>query len=244
MPCGRQGWAPSLPVTDGDLARQMVGFVRALRREGLTLTPDHSIDAITVLDHVALGWFLLCWLGYTGIADYSRWRTRSVTAAMSGYRRQWMAVMLLRENRVVDTTIIGNLLNGVAFFASTTIFAIGGLLAAIGATDSAIDVLKDLPFAVETTRTMWEMKVLLLVAILVFAFFKACLQVMAVHDAFNQVFRHAPFHQDPAADLRMVGAQFFPLAGRECRVILLAGDELLIKLWIQLVHHQHADILQ
>ena len=130
------------------------------------------LQDFTVLDHIALGWFLLCWLGYTGIADYSRWRTRSVTAAMSGYRRQWMADMLLRENRVVDTTIIGNLLNGVAFFASTTIFAIGGLLAAIGATDSAIEVLKDLPFAVETTRAMWELKVLMLVAILVFAFFK------------------------------------------------------------------------
>lgn len=126
----------------------------------------------TVLDYVAFSWLVFCWSGYTVFADHGPWRKRSVTATMSRYRHQWMRVMLQRENRIVDTNIIGNLLNGVAFFSSTTILAIGGLLAALGAPASAIQILEDLPFAVETTRAMWEMKVLILAGILVTAFFK------------------------------------------------------------------------
>ncbi len=131
------------------------------------LPPD-----FTILDYAAVAWYLACWLGYTIFADYSPYRRHTMTAVMGGYRRRWMSVMLARENRVVDTTIIGNLLNGTAFFASTTIFAIGGLLAALGATDSAIAILQDLPFAVAPSRAALELKMLLLVTTLVFAFFK------------------------------------------------------------------------
>lgn len=130
------------------------------------------LSDLSLLDYVALSWLALCWCGYSLLADHGPWREHSTTAVMGNYRRQWMKVMLGRENRIVDTNIIGNLLNGVTFFASTTIFAIGGLLAALGATESATAVLQDLPFAVATTRTLWELKVLLLVAILVFSFFK------------------------------------------------------------------------
>ncbi len=126
----------------------------------------------TLLDYVAFGWLVACWSGYTILADHGPWRTRSMTAAMGSYRHQWMRVMLQRENCIVDTNIIGNLLNGVAFFSSTTILAVGGLLAALGAPDSAIQILEDLPFAVETTRAMWEFKVLILAGILVTVFFK------------------------------------------------------------------------
>ncbi len=126
----------------------------------------------TILDYAAFGWLIVCWSGYTVFADHGPWQTRSMTATMSSYRHQWMRVMLQRENRIVDTNIIGNLLNGVAFYSSTTILAVGGLLAVLGAPDNAIQILKDLPFAVETTRAMWELKVLVLAGILVIAFFK------------------------------------------------------------------------
>lgn len=127
---------------------------------------------MSLLDYAALAWLLFCWGGYSLVADYGPWRDRSVSAIMGRYRTRWMTVMLGRENRIVDTNIIGNLLNGVAFFSSTTIFAIGGLLAALGATDSAVALLRDLPFAAETSRSEVELKVLLLVGILTFSFFK------------------------------------------------------------------------
>ena len=126
----------------------------------------------TALDYVALGWFLTCWIGFSIFADHSRWGARSTTGIMTGYRRRWMHMMLHRENRIVDANILGNLLNGVAFFASTSIFAIGGVLAMLAAGDVAVQIITDLPFADATSRLAWELKTLLLVVTLIFAFFK------------------------------------------------------------------------
>ncbi len=126
----------------------------------------------THLDYLAILWFASCWAGYSLFADHSRWRLESMTSVMNGYRRRWMLSMLRRENRVFDSSLLGNLLNGAAFFASTTIFAVGGLLAALGAADRAVSILAELPIAVATSRTVWELKVLMLVTILIYAFFK------------------------------------------------------------------------
>jgi uncharacterized membrane protein len=91
---------------------------------------------------------------------------------MAKYRYRWMRMMLERDMRMVDTSVQGNLLTSVGFFASTTIFLIGGLLASLGATDKAIEVIQALPLAETTTRQLWELKVLLLVVIFIYAFFK------------------------------------------------------------------------
>jgi uncharacterized membrane protein len=84
-----------------------------------------------------------------------------------------MMRMLYRDDpRIVDTTIQASLLSGIAFFASTTIIVVGGLIALLGATDQAIRVLADIPFAIKHSRGTWELKVLLLITIFVYAFFK------------------------------------------------------------------------
>ena len=127
---------------------------------------------LSVLDYAAFVWFLACWAGFSVFADPSRWSARSTTGLMSAYRRQWMHVMVRRENRIVDANILGNLLNGVAFFASTSILAIGGVVAMLGASDMAVKIIADLPFAAATSRLAWELKTLLLVVTLIFAFFK------------------------------------------------------------------------
>ncbi len=127
---------------------------------------------LTTLDFAAAAWFFLAWGLYTLVADRGRWSERSVSATMSRYRQQWMLTMLQRDNRMLDSGIIGNLLNGAAFFASTSIFVVGGLFALLGAGEQAVAVIDQLPFAAETTTRAWQVKVLLLIAIFVFAFFK------------------------------------------------------------------------
>ena len=126
----------------------------------------------TPLDYAALGWFLACWAGYALFADHSRWSARSVTAMMNRYRLRWMQEMLRRGLRMVDTGIIGNFLTGIGFFASTTILVIAGLFAMLGAAETALAALTHLPFAVPTGRAEWELKVLLLIVIFIYAFFK------------------------------------------------------------------------
>ncbi len=127
---------------------------------------------IELLDLFSVIWFFGCWTGYVLYADRSPVRSRSVAAHMARYRVQWMRVMMARENRILDSSIVGNILTGIAFFASTTILAVGGLFALLGAADRAVAVVQDLPFFAETSQPMWQLKVLLLIGIFVFGFFK------------------------------------------------------------------------
>jgi uncharacterized membrane protein len=59
-----------------------------------------------------------------------------------------------------------------SFFASTTIFIIGGLIAAIGAGDKTAEMVHDLPFATPTSPLVLDLKLLVLTGIFVHAFFR------------------------------------------------------------------------
>ena len=126
----------------------------------------------TNLDFVALAFFLIAWLGYHAAVELTPAGQRSLNKMMNGYRYRWMEQMVVRENRIVDTTIMASLMNGTAFFASTSLIAIGGVLALLRSTDSVLPVFADLPFGPPPTRLAWEVKVVGLAVIFVYAFFK------------------------------------------------------------------------
>ena len=127
---------------------------------------------LTRLDILALVWFFTCWFGFQYFADSSPWHKRSLTIQINEYRVEWMRQMLGREMRMVDTTLLGNLLTAIGFFASTTILVLGGLFALLANSDIAMQALTSLPYATQTSLTVWEFKVLLLMGIFVHAFFK------------------------------------------------------------------------
>ena len=91
---------------------------------------------------------------------------------MNGYRETWMRRMLAREQRMVDMQIMAALQNGTAFFATTSLFAIGGALTVLRSSDEMVAVASHLPFAIETPRGLWEVKTIGLTVIFVYAFFK------------------------------------------------------------------------
>jgi len=76
-----------------------------------------------------------------------------------------------REVRVVDGLVLQNMSSSPSFFASTTILIIGGLLAVMGSS-SASQVVNEIPFAVRTSSLVFDMKVALMLAIFVYAFFR------------------------------------------------------------------------
>ncbi|MEM7405222.1 MAG: DUF599 family protein [Pseudomonadota bacterium] len=127
---------------------------------------------LSSLDAAALTWFVICWVGYALVVDHTKLKRRSVAAVMSEYRVHWMIAMMQRDLRIIDTSIIGGILQGVAFFASTAILLIGGLIASLGASDEAIRVLTHLPGAAPASVQSCEYKVLLMIAIFIYAFFK------------------------------------------------------------------------
>ena len=130
-----------------------------------------SFATIALIDLFAPLWLIVCWVGYTRYADRER-RRPSLMTRMHAWRLAWMRSMLDRDNRMVDVQIIGNLMRSVSFFASTSMFVIAGLLAILGARSEAMRVLGELPFAVQTSPLLWDLKVLLLVVIFVYSFFK------------------------------------------------------------------------
>jgi len=83
-----------------------------------------------------------------------------------------MLRILDREIRVADNTAIANLERSVAFFASTTMLIIAGLITVLGSTDRAIALVDHLPLSTPTTNTEWEIKIILLIFVMVYAFFK------------------------------------------------------------------------
>src|SRR3989304_1630463 len=96
----------------------------------------------------------------TWYADRGPQRARSLRAVMHTHRYEWMRRMLERDNRIVDANILGNLLQSVSFFASTTLLILAGLVTILGSTDKAILLVRELPFAARTSLVLWELKLL------------------------------------------------------------------------------------
>lgn len=127
---------------------------------------------LTPLDIAAVLWFFALWTGYNLVADGDRLRRKSLIGLMHEHRSRWMQEMRRRDMRMLDALILNQLQGGNGLFASTSILVVGGLVAALGSTDEAVAALSALPFVGETTRLEWEVKVLLLMLIFVYAFFK------------------------------------------------------------------------
>ncbi len=121
-------------------------------------------------DWLAVAWFFALWLGY---AFFTRVTARiTLLQTTNRYRRYWMEQSTARDPRVLDGIIVQGLSSSPSFFASTTIIIIGGLLALLGATDKASEFVREIPFAVRTSVLVFDLKVLLLVGIFVYAFFR------------------------------------------------------------------------
>jgi len=129
-------------------------------------------QSIPLIDVLALLWFVFCWLGYSAYADYMGKHRGTLLAVTSEYRLHWMRQMLKRDNRMVDASLIGNLLRSISFFASTTIFIVLGLFTLLKYRNEASAILVTIPYATETTPLLWEAKIFLLVVIFVYSFFK------------------------------------------------------------------------
>jgi uncharacterized membrane protein len=126
----------------------------------------------SILDAAALCTFIAAWGGYAYLTERSRVSHRGLNAIMNGYRETWMRRMLAREQRMVDMQIMAALQNGTAFFATTSLFAIGGTLTILRASDEMIAIASHLPLGIQTSRGLWEAKAIGLTVIFVYAFFK------------------------------------------------------------------------
>jgi uncharacterized membrane protein len=127
---------------------------------------------LPALDVAALAYLVLAWIGYAATVEWGQKHHGGLNARMHRYREVWMRRTLSREARMVDMQIMAALQNGTAFFASTTLLAIGGALTIMRSTGEVLTVVAALPFGIETTPAQWEAKTIGLIVIFIYAFFK------------------------------------------------------------------------
>ena len=97
------------------------------------------------VDIAAVAFFVVEWLIYGFTLEHTAYGRDSLSARMNRFREVWVRNMLDREARMVDMQIMASLQNGTAFFASTSLIAVGGSLALLRATSEALAVLGALP---------------------------------------------------------------------------------------------------
>ena len=98
------------------------------------------------LDLVALAFFALCWFGYGWFASHHSADRHSLLTVMNPLRDRWFEQTLTRENRIVDSALLSNLMNSATFFSSTTLLALGGLMALFGSVEKSAEIIESLPF--------------------------------------------------------------------------------------------------
>ncbi len=124
------------------------------------------------IDWAALALLFAGWAAYARFAHVRAAVQPSLLALTNRERSRWMMQTTWRDNRVIDGVVVQNLSASPSFFASTTILIIGGLLAVLSTTEKASELVNEIPFAARTSLLVFDLKVVLLVAIFVYAFFR------------------------------------------------------------------------
>ncbi|HSD59974.1 MAG TPA: DUF599 domain-containing protein [Burkholderiales bacterium] len=173
--------------------------------------------SLSLLDVSALAWLALCWMAYAWMCDRSARGEEGLMKVVHAYRERWLRECVVRENRMVDAALVGNLMRSVSFFASTSILILGGLLTALGYAERAMEITAELPMAKRTSAGLWETKVLLLLGIFFYAFFKLSWSLRQ-YNVLSVMIGAAP-----APGASQAEQEQFVLAGT--RISSFAGDE-------------------
>jgi len=130
------------------------------------------MPVLALPDLLAFAWFLGAWVVYSIVIEKTAKGRSSLNSLMNGYRDEWMERLLARDMRMVDAQVTASLQNGTAFFASTSLIAIGGALTLLRSTEEILPVMYALPLGPTPSRELWELKMMGIAVIFVYAFFK------------------------------------------------------------------------
>ena len=117
-------------------------------------------------DIAALAVFLVAWLFYQPVLRRLSRRGGAINPDMTVVRRRWMANMAARENRFLDSQLMGHTLSSASFFASANLIVIA---AAAGALFRSADTYRTVAHLTATDtgpRWLFDAKLALVVATL------------------------------------------------------------------------------
>ncbi|SFD90513.1 Uncharacterized membrane protein [Sulfitobacter brevis] len=135
------------------------------------MTWTDRLTLFTPYDLAAVGLVFALWLFVGWRIEKSSESKPSMSRIMAEYRREWMRQLITRAPRIFDAQIASTLRQATSFFASTSMIAIGGVLALIGNAERLAGVAEDLTLD-QTPEIVWEIKLLLVAFFLANAFLK------------------------------------------------------------------------
>ena len=116
-------------------------------------------------------WLLFVWVSYAQFAHYQAKKTHCLASQLHAFRILWMKRVMLRENRITDSSLLASLERNASFFANITVLVMAGIVTALGSVGEASNLLNLLPFSSPATPHDAEIKLMLLFVIFAYAFF-------------------------------------------------------------------------
>lgn len=114
-------------------------------------------------DLSALMLFLIAWLFYQPVIKRLSRRRGLINTDMTIVRRRWMANMAARENRFLDSQLMGHALNSASFFASANLIVIAAAAGALFKSNDTYRTMAHLTAADTGPRWLFEAKLALIV---------------------------------------------------------------------------------
>ncbi|ADZ91176.1 DUF599 domain-containing protein [Marinomonas mediterranea] len=133
-----------------------------------TETASRLLDPLNIATIIV---FFTCWWGYSFYAQYNSKRKSCLVSVLHQFRLAWMTRLLRRDNRIADASVMANLERSSLFFASSSLLIIAGLFTAFNYSEKAVGIIADFYLLAPNSQQEWEMKVIMLIVIFVYAFF-------------------------------------------------------------------------
>ncbi|GHF01816.1 DUF599 domain-containing protein [Thalassotalea profundi] len=147
------------------------------------------------LDIFALTVFVCCWAGYTWFAKKRAKTDDCIARSLHQHRIHWMYEAMERDFRMVEAALLANLERNIAFFASTTLLVLAGVLTLFSQVEKLEQVIATIPFTEYPEHGMIQIKLCVLVIIFVMAFFHFTWS-MRQYGFLNVMIGAAPFSEN------------------------------------------------
>jgi uncharacterized membrane protein len=120
------------------------------------VTTPPLLQALSPLDGAALALFVLVWFAYEPMLKTAARGRNVINTDMTVIRGAWMANMARRENRFMDSQLLGHALNSASFFASSNLILIAAAAGALFGGENTFRSASSLLVLKTTSRLLFE----------------------------------------------------------------------------------------
>jgi uncharacterized membrane protein len=118
------------------------------------------------MDMAALIIFLIAWVAYERMLAHVAQKAGAINFHMAQVRAAWMTRFMARDVRIMDTNLLGHMLNSASFFASTNLLLIAAAAGLLVGGQSSLENLESLALTAPSAGWLVQIKVALIVAML------------------------------------------------------------------------------